>query len=852
MAGVLSGIRILDLTWGISGPLATMILCDQGADVIKIEPRGGDPFRSQLGYKTWQRGKRSAELDLRDAGDRDAFMALATHADVLVESFAPGVTKRLGIDYAALSAINPRLIYASITGYGRDNEYSDRPGYDLLVAARSGLNWEHRGWEEGCVLHMSRRGDPLEGFDVPYSMLQGPARPGPMTTGAPAPSVGAFYALLTGINAAILARETTGRGQCVETSLFQGAGAAAASAWQRAENPDFDGYNTWIKASKSPKGHFRCKDGRWVHQWVMNPRFVLGASEGDEINCSPDLSVQNDPNRFGTGMEEIVAIAHYTPILAERMEKFTSEDWIRAAAAADVPTQEVRSPEAALADPLLLADGCVREIEDPELGVIRQVGTVIELSKTQGEPGGPAPAAGQHTNDVKAEAQALQGKPAAAPGPGTALSHPLAGVRVLDMGLAVAGPFCCQVLADLGADVIKVNAFHDFYFQKNHISMACNRGKRSLCVDLKTDEGMEVLRKLVGTADVVMHNMRYVAAIRLGVDYESLKALKPDLVYCHTRGNERGPREKLPANDQMGACLAGVQYEDGGMSDGGKPFWSLTSFGDTGNGFLAANGILNALYHRKKTGEGQFVSTAIVNAQLLNVSHALARPDGSGFDRPRLDGDQTGIAALYSLYETAEGWIAIAAVTDDAWNALKDTLDLPQLHEDRFASREERYENDKALRAILRDAFQSRSAAEWRDLFDSVGVPCEISDPTFGQNIYDKAWLRERGWTVSHRQPLVGQFDQFGRIIDFSETPGIIQGPPIVLGDSTAEILAELGYGEDYVAAMHAAKVVGVWSEGEPLLEGPRRFMGLKPSIYEKPEEKAQEAVNSGEHVAVK
>ncbi len=850
MAGVLSGLRVLDLSWGVSGPMAAMILSDHGADVIKIEPKGGDPFRNQLGYKTWQRGKRSAELDLEDAGDLDTFKTLAAHADILIESYAPGVTERLGIDYATLSAINPRLIYTSITAYGRDNPLSDRPGYDLLVAARTGVNWEHRSRPEGAVLHMSRRPDPLEGFDVPWEFLQGPPRPGPMTTAAPAVSIGAFYAVLTGINAAILARETTGRGQWVETNLFQGAGAAAGAAWQRAENPDFEGYNTWIWSSKSPKGHFECKDGRWVHQWVMNPRFVMEASEGDVMNSSPDLSTQNDPNRFGTGMEEIVVIAHYAPIMAERMKKFTADEWVAASALADVPTQVVRSPEEALADPLLLADGCVRELNDPELGLIRQVGTVIDLEKVPGTPGGPAPAPGQHTQEVRAEAAALKGKgPPAAPADGGELAHPLAGVRVLDMGLAVAGPFCGQMLGDLGADVIKVNAFHDFYFQKNHISMACNRSKRSLCVNLKTDEGMKVLRKLLETADVVMHNMRYDAAIRLGVDYESLKKIKPDLIYCHTRGNERGPREKLPANDQMGACLAGLQFEDGGMADGGKPMWSMTAFGDTGNGFLAANGIINALYHRKRTGEGQFVSTAIVNAQLLNTSHVIARPDGTGFDRPRLDEDQTGMSALYSLYETADGWIAIAAVEEGSWDKLKDVLANPALDNAQFATRDARFRNDKALRGVLRDAFKARSAQQWFDALDAAGVPVEISDPTFGQNLHEMDWVRERGWTISHRQPLVGQFEQFGTIVDFSDTPGVIQSAPIVLGDSTRELMLELGYTSDDIARMHDAKIIGVWSEGEPLLEGPRRFIGIKPENYET---KEQPAPAKSEHVPAK
>jgi crotonobetainyl-CoA:carnitine CoA-transferase CaiB-like acyl-CoA transferase len=110
MAGPLSGLRALDLSWGIAGPMATMLLGDLGADVVKIEPPGGDPFRSQLGYKTWQRGKRSAILDLKDPADLATFKSLATHADILVESFAPGVTKALGVDYETLRALNPRLI----------------------------------------------------------------------------------------------------------------------------------------------------------------------------------------------------------------------------------------------------------------------------------------------------------------------------------------------------------------------------------------------------------------------------------------------------------------------------------------------------------------------------------------------------------------------------------------------------------------------------------------------------------------------------------------------------------------------------------------------------------------------
>jgi crotonobetainyl-CoA:carnitine CoA-transferase CaiB-like acyl-CoA transferase len=842
MSGALSGLKVLDLSWGISGPMATMLLADHGADVVKIEPPGGDPFRSQLGYKTWQRGKRSAVLNLRDPSDLEIFKTLARHADILVESFSPGTTARLGIEYDTLQKANPRLIYASVTAYGRGTAHSERPGYDLLVAARTGLAWEYRGWPAGCVLHMAGREDPLPDLEVPYDWVQGPPRPGPIATASPASSIGAFYWLLTGICAALVARETTGKGQWVETSLLQGAIGAANCSWQGAANPDAEGYNTWIKSSKSPKGHFECADGRWIHAWVPNPRFILGASEGDEINSSPDLSVQNDPNRFGTGMEEILVISHYQPILAERMKKFDCDTWLAAAATADVPMQETRAPETALADPLFLADGCTREIEDPELGTVRQVGVVIDLEKTPCSLGGPAPAIGQHDAEIRDEAAALAYEPASKSKARGKLTAPLAGVRVIDLGLAVAGPYGTQVLADLGADVIKVNAFHDSYWHKNHISFAANRGKRSVCLDLKTGKGMEILRELVKTADVVQHNMRYDAAKRLGVDYESLKAIKPDLIYCHTRGHERGPRESLPANDQTGACLAGVEYEDGAMADGGKPLWSLTSFGDTGCGFLSAIGILEALYHRARTGDGQFVSTAIVNAQLLNVSYVLARPDGTGFARPRLDRMQTGMSALNSLYETADGWIAVVARTEAHWTALKGVLAVPALEDAAFATAEARFANDGALRVRLAAAFRERPDKDWSGALDTAGVPAEIGDPSFGLRLHDDPEMQAHHLTVSYHHELVGRLSQMGLMIQFSDTPGVIQGPPLIVGRHTSQVLGELGYSDQQIAELAAAKIVGTWAPGEPLVSGPRRFFGYKPAVYEA---KARACANS-------
>lgn len=828
MAGVLQGIRVLDLSWGIAGPMTAMLMSDHGADVIKIEPPGGDPYRGQLGYKVWQRGKRSAVLDLKSAADKDAFLALVKTADVVLESYTPGVTGKLGIDYATLSKLNPSLVYCSITGYGRDNGHSQRPAYDALVAARTGLHWEQRGWPEGALNHISGKPDPYPDLEIPHEWVQGPARPGPLFPASYWPSLGAFFIASMGINAALRAREHTGRGQWVETSLLQGALAGAAGVWLRAEKSDAPGFDSWILGSKSPKGHFQCKDGKWIHNWVPNPRFILQASKGDTLNSSPDLTVQNDPDRFGTGPEEILVMAHYQPLLAEAVKKFTAKEWVEAAAVAEMTMQDVRSPEEALADPLFLKDGCVMETKDAELGTIRTVGQTYKMSANPCKPQTWTAKIGQHTAEVKAEAAKAKSLPAPQAKAGKKMKAPLEDITVLDLGLAIAGPFGTQLLSDLGAKVIKINGLYDLFWHRVHIAYMANRGKQSITLNLKDPRAMEIFLKLVAKADVVHHNMRYDAAQRLKIDYESLKKLNPKLIYCHSRGFETGPREGLPGNDQTGACLSGIQYEDGGMARGGKPLWSFTSFGDTGNGFLSAVAVIQALYHRDRTGEGQFVDTSIMNAALLNTSYAVATPDGKGFDRPRIDGQQLGFSAGHRLYGTKQGWLCLVLVTQQHWDELFAVLRTPKLVTDpKFATPEARKKNDAELAAFIEERLKSHTAQEWFRELDAAGVPVEIVSEDFSKKLHDDPEFQKRQWVTSFTHPIVGKFDMIGLLCDLSDTPGVIQGRPLIVGEHTRTILAELGYSDDQIKTLEEQFAIGF--AGMPRM--PPRPAAAKPPM---------------------
>ncbi len=799
MAGAFEHLRVLDLSWGMAGPMTTMFLADNGADVVRIEPPLGDPFSEQTGYRVWNRGKRSARLDLQSVEGREQFDQLARTADVVVDSFSLGTTARLGIDHAALSARNPRIITCSITAYGEHPAHRDRPGYDGLVAARTGLLFDQKGRRGTAMEFINGRPGPYPEFGAPEGLVRGADREGPIFPRTPWPSIGATYFATLGIAAALRARQVSGLGQRVTTSLLQGALAASCLNWQRVENPDAPLYWMWPVDSRSIEGLYECADGKWVHHWTVRPRWVLAAAEGDKLSAvGLDTSYRDDPDRVSMESDGLLAGIFLHPQLAEAFKKFPSDEWVRAAEEAGLGIATVRSPGEALADKSFLADGCVVEVDDPEEGLILHVGPLLEFSATPGAVAGPAPRSGQHTEEVLAESLSVSARPDPGLVSQDSLAHPLAGIRVLDLGLGVAGPFTGRALADLGADVIKINALHDTYWNGTHMGLGTNRGKRSIALNLKNPSGREVLERLLQLSDVITLNWRPGAAARLGLDYESLRERHPALVYCNTRGYEKGPRSDLPGTDQNAAAMTGTEWEDGACAAGNPPLWSRSNMGDTGNALLAAIAITTALYHRDRTGEGQAVSTSIVNAGLLHTSHAWIHSDGRAPDWGQVDRDQFGLSPYYRLYRCALGeWVFLAAITSEARAALRTLLPGAPLAED-----------DESVVKWLGSYFGNTVAEEAFEALDDRGIPIEVVDEFFCRNLFDDPDAKRLNLISETRSSSVGRFEDPGLLVNISPSEAVIQRGPCACGEQTREILNELGYSGALVEAMVESRAV--------------------------------------------
>ncbi|HVJ97787.1 MAG TPA: CoA transferase [Acidimicrobiia bacterium] len=387
----------------------------------------------------------------------------------------------------------------------------------------------------------------------------------------------------------------------------------------------------------------------------------------------------------------------------------------------------------------------------------------------------------------------------------------LEGVRVIDFGQYLAGPFGPMVLSDLGADVIKVEPVTgDMMRMAPKPFFGCQRGKRDLALNVKDPRGLEIALDLVKTADIVHHNMTAGVATKLGIDYTACKAVKDDIIYCNTWAyGLEGPLAHFGGLDPLYQASAGLEYESGAVAEGNAPIYYRFGMCDASNAMLSVVAVLGALYHRKRTGEGQEVWTSLFDGGAMFSSDAHL-VNGVPAPRPTLDKGLHGTAATYRLYQTQDDdWICIAAVTDDHFRALCGVLGVPDIGDEaRFATSAGRNEHRRQLETILEPIFRTRIARYWTRMLDEAGVPNEVPVDTQGGELplfdADNVAL---GLVAHYDHPLFGDMRQFGELIGFSETPGKINGPPPLVGQDTRAILREIGRRDGDIDALIEAGV---------------------------------------------
>ena len=753
---ILDGIRIIDCTIGLAGPEATHLLAEVGAEVIKVEPPEGDITRGTAAFSTWNRSKRGVVLDLREQRDLERLNDLLATADVFVHGFRPSEALARGLDDDSLSQRHPHLIVCAVTGYPMDHPDAERPGWDILVQARSGAMGEVDG-----------------------------NRPGPIFLRFPLPSWATVYLVVLGILSRLIVRHRTGKGGACHTSLYQGMMAVLAMLWNRGERiPDL-----MLQKFPLPKGSpgparlmFCCSDRLWI-------QVVTGFYEHPLlIETVAELGYDFQEIVFGIPSAEQVEVYKHA------FTQHTRDEWLQAFNSGDVPAAPVSPLGTLFTNEQAILNDYVIERDDRDWGQVRQT-----LAPYQIEPAptvkSSAPHLGEHTDEVFA-AVADEAAPDIPVGSQEYPTRgPLQGVKVVDFGMFLAGPLGPMFLADLGAEVIKVEALTGDRMRKPQqmvLFVGCQRGKRSIAVDLQNPESKPVLDALLSWADIVHHNQRMPAARKLGFGYEDARAINPDLIYCHVSSYGRnGPKADWPGYDPIGQAFSGWPVES--APPGEKPMWYRFGMMDHQSAMASTVPTLLALYHRERGAAGQEVASGLLaGATETNSETMLLMETGQLAPYAKLDLDQSQISPGYGIYRVAAGkWIAVAAVGDGPFAALLAVAGV---------------ETGDGLT----DAFAGRDADEVLAALCAAGVPAELVREDWERHFFDQETDQPARIAVAYEHPEYGRFEQPGAFWNLGDLDLTLDLPPPLLGQHSLEILRTIGLDESTIISLMESGVVTV------------------------------------------
>ena len=380
---------------------------------------------------------------------------------------------------------------------------------------------------------------------------------------------------------------------------------------------------------------------------------------------------------------------------------------------------------------------------------------------------------------------------------------PLSGVTVLDLCSYLAGPYGCTLLADLGADVIKIESpqgdmlrqFPSSLEGESRFFLGTNRGKRALALDLKQKEGLAALHRMVERADVLVENFRPSVPARLGIDYPRLKKINLRLVYAGLTGyGDKGPLSDKGGFDQVLQCLSGMAVFQGGGAD--KPQLVLGSVLDYFTSALLAYGVAAALFHRERSGQGQYLSLSLLRSALTIQAGRFVWADSEGRDVAR----DSGTGGLTGIHPTKDGALYISVHSNHFWAALCELIGRPELAQDpRCASMRSRAQHAAELVPELRAALAERNAREWGEIFGER-VPCAAVRPI--EDMFDHPQVLAEGLVTTLDHPVVGRYRTMTKPIKLGDTPGPSASAAPVFGQHSDEVLGEYGYSADDIAAL--------------------------------------------------
>ena len=740
--GALDGLRVIDFGQWIAGPLAAMLLADQGAEVIRVDPRSG-PRWDTPANAVWNRGKARIALDLKQSADRRTAEQLIASADMVIENFRPGVMDRLGLGAEQMTNRDERLIYLSLPGFSARDERRSTAAWEGVVSAAVGA----------YATRLS---------DVAGSGANGAAQP--VYTAVPIASVYGAFVGVAAAAMALVARERDGLGQRIESplhdALYQALGIHGLRFYDADPAPRLA---PWV-------GAYQCADGRWVFFHAAYSHFIRQFCQAAGV---PEWLDEPWADGRRTAADRGLA-AEAKRRLVEIFRTRTALEWEQLINAAGPPTVRCLDSAEWLHEAHARESEAVVEIEDPELGPMLQPGLQLRMS---GTPGAVGPA--QHAPDAD-RAALLDGlnSPAGAPPPAPnagapRLARALEGIRALDLCIILAGPTCGRTLAEFGADVIKI----DNPARENGVLFHedVNRGKRSILLDLKSDRGRSIFAELVEGADVVVQNYRQGAVERLGADYASVAARKPDIVYASLNAfGEIGPWSGRAGWEQLAQAATGMQTRYGGD---GPPTLQPFAINDYGTGIMGAFGVGLALYHRERTGAGQEIYTALARTAGTLQSSFLHGYAGKRWDEPRGQ-SALGEGPLQRLYKAADGWLFLGA----AAGQLEALEGVPGLSGVSAAG--------ERLAAELEWRIRARPLAHWLEHLHGAGIGA--APVRTAVEAMDTDYARQRGLSLTREHTGRGLVRTTGPAAILSRTPVIPGAPAPIPGADEHSILSEL------------------------------------------------------------